>query len=117
MENYEEFIKIDKNTNIKIDYWLNYNTDSSERLNEDETFVKTVKFEDGLEMDIKCCGTQEGVALAEAVLFDNGKECCFTDVYDEFLEDWELAWKGNVYTVHVIPEKIDVLSYQVWKNF
>ena len=117
MRNYTETIKIDKNTEIKLNYWLNDNSDSSERLNEDETFVKTVKFENGFEMDIKCCGTQKGFAWTEAVLFDEGRECCFTDVCEEFLGDWELTWNGNVYTVHVVPEKIDVLSYQVWKHF
>lgn len=109
MSLYEQTIKIDFETAKKLNYWLKNNgifftNYSYERLNEDETFVKTAKFEDGFEMDIKCCGSDEE-AWTEAVLFDNGIQCCFSDVSDEFLGEWELEFDGNVYLVHVIPDK------------
>ena len=50
MSLYEQTIKIDFETAKKLNYWLKNNgiffTNSYERLNEDETFVKTAKFEE-----------------------------------------------------------------------
>lgn len=105
MKLYEETIVVSKDQAERLNYWINCNADSSERLNEDDTFVRTAKFEDGFEMDIKCCGTQDDVAWAEAVLFyENGQEACCTEVRDEYLGDWEIEWGGNVYRVHVVME-------------
>ena len=105
MHLYERTITIDDREAACLNYWLTDNSDTSERLNEDDTIVKTAKFEDGMEMDIKCCGTQDDVAWTEAVLFyDNGEEACHTEVSDEYLGDWEIEWGGNVYRVHVVKE-------------
>ena len=105
MHLYERTITIDDREAECLNYWLTDNSDTSERLNEDDTIVKTAKFEDGMEMDIKCCGTQDDVAWTEAVLFyDNGQEACHTEVSDEYLGDWEIEWGGNVYRVHVVKE-------------
>ena len=103
MHLYERTITIDDREAECLNYWLTDNSDTSERLDEDDTIVKTAKFEDGMEMDIKCCGTQDDVAWTEAVLFyDNGQEACHTEVSDEYFGDWELEWGGNVYRVHVV---------------
>ena len=104
MATYEQTIKIDFETAKKLTYWLN-NNQGDNKLTLDMTFTKTAHFPDGFDMDIKCCGGDIGeTAWTEAVLFDNGYQCCFTDVNDEFLGDWELDWNGNTYIVHVIPE-------------
>ena len=104
MKLYEKTIVISKDQAERLNYWLNCNADSSERLNEDDTFVRTAKFKDGFEMDIKCCGTQNDVAWTEAVLFNDGCEMCHTDVCDEYLGTWEIEWGGNVYRVYVTQE-------------
>ena len=73
---------------------------------EDDTIIYTVKFPDGKEMDIKCCGCQDDPSWTEAVLFDkNGYQLCFTDVEDEFEVSWELEYKGVHYCVDVRPDK------------
>lgn len=80
-------------------------------LSEDETVVLTAQFENGIQMDIKCCGVQyhEGesnLAWTEAVLFDkNGCECCFTEPSDSFTGEWRLEYDGDEYIVNVISDK------------
>ena len=110
----EQTIEVDEATVERLNYWLTDNSDTSDRLNEDDTFIKTAKFEDGMEMDIKCCGVQfddiydnpaSNTAWTEAVLFyDSGQEVCHTDVCDEYLGDWEIEWGGAVYRVHVVQK-------------
>lgn len=105
MHLYERTITINEQEAECLNYWLTDNSGTSERLNEDDTFVRTAKFEDGFEMDIKCCGTQDDVAWAEAVLFhENGHEACCGEVRDDYLGTWEFEWGGNVYRVHVVKE-------------
>lgn len=114
MHLYECTITIDDREAECLNYWLTDNSDASKRLNEDDTIIKTAKFEDGMEMDIKCCGVQfddacdnpaSNTAWTEAVLFyANGEEACHTEVSDEYLGDWEIEWGGNVYRVHVVKE-------------
>lgn len=103
MKIYEQTIKINSNDAKCLDYWLN-NNKGDNKLTLDMTYTKTVHFPDGFEMDIKCCGSGDEKAWTEAVLFDEGYQCCFTDASDEFFGDWELDWNGSVYRVHVIPE-------------
>lgn len=81
----------------------------SECLGEDETISVTAKFDNGIEMDIKCCGVQfeEGIgntAWTEAVLFHNGSEIAHTDVCDTFEGEWELEDGDDVYCVNIVPE-------------
>ena len=83
--------------------------DSSACLGEDETISVTTKFDNGVEMDIKCCGVQykEGesnTAWSEAVLFKNGSQVACTEPSDTFDGDWELECAdGDTYIAHVIP--------------
>lgn len=98
----EQTIEVDEATAERLNYWLTDNSDTSERLYEDMTLTKTAHFPDGIDMDIKCCGSRDETAWTEAVLFDEGYQCCFSDPSDEFLGDWELDWNGTLYRVHVI---------------
>lgn len=98
----EQTIEVDEATAERLSYWLTDNSDTSERLNEDMTLTKTAHFPDGIDMDIKCCGTRDETAWTEAVLFDEGYQCCFSDPSDEFFGDWELDWNDTLYRVHVV---------------
>lgn len=69
---------------------------------EDNTISYTVRFPDGKEMDVKCCGCQEEPSWTEAVLFDEkGCQLTYTDVWDEFIGTWELTYKDAIYIVEV----------------
>lgn len=71
-------------------------------LGEDETFTETAVFGNGLEMDIKCCGTQEGEAWTEAVLFTKeGIGVAVSEPSDDFFGEWELYYKDDIYHVDV----------------
>lgn len=92
----------------------------SECLGEDSTITKTVKFDNGIQMDIKCCGVQfiEGesnLAWTEAVLFDkNGTQLCFTEPADEFLGEWICEDDGDEYVVNVVTTKQIVVTDIKW---
>ena len=77
-----------------------------ECLGEDETFVKTASFPDGIEIDVKCCGVQyregeDNSAWCEAVLFKNGSEAACTGPEDDYFGEWEFDYKGDHYSVTV----------------
>lgn len=85
-------------------------TTEDECLGEDYVYTCTVKFNNSVEMDIKCCGVQfrEGesnLAWAEAVLFENGSEACCTEPEAEFFGEWVLEYDGDKYIVFVEIEK------------
>ena len=102
---FEQTITVNPRTLEALNYWLTDNSAASERLSEGDGYYLTATFPNKIDMDIKCCGTQDGVAWTEAVLFNkHGSELCHTDVSDEFLGDWELEYNGNVYLVHVVKE-------------
>lgn len=80
-----------------------------ECLSEDETITYTAVFDDGYEVDVKCCGVQfrEGesnLAWSEAVLFKNGMEVCCTEPEFEFDGEWELADGNKIFTVLIREE-------------
>ena len=100
-------ITITKKLANEINYLLRHGDPS---FGEDLTIVKTAVFDNGYEMDIKCCGVQyeEGevnTAWTEAVLFHNGSEVCCSDPCDEFVGEWELSDGDNVYVVNVSVEE------------
>lgn len=71
---------------------------------EDHTISHTVKFPDGKQMDVKCCGAQEEGSWTEAVLFnENGVELCCSEVSDQYDGTWELEHNGRRYVaiVHI----------------
>ena len=81
-----------------------------ECLGEDIAIIHTVRFSDGTEMDIKCCGVQyneddeSNTAYAEAVLFQNGHQICYTEPTDKYTGKWSLEYDGNEYEVFVVIE-------------
>ena len=85
-------------------------TCADECLGEDITITHTAIFEDGIEIDIKCCGVQydedaeSNTAWIEAVLFKNGHQICYTEPSDEYLVEWTFETDGNEYIV-LIEEK------------
>lgn len=69
---------------------------------EDNTIIYTVRFPDGKEMDVKCCGCQDESSWTEAVLFDDhGYQIAYTDVGEDFDGPWELEADGIRYIVDV----------------
>ncbi len=68
---------------------------------EDNTFSVSVEFDDGMQMDIKCCGSNDGPSWTEAVLFApsymGGCEVAMTDVDDVFVKIWEIEYEGCIY--------------------
>lgn len=78
---------------------------------EDNTITNTVKFPDGLEMDIKCCGCDEEASWTEAILFEDGCEVACSEVEETYLGKWVLEHGGNKYAVNVsvFPEEKEVI--------
>lgn len=85
---------------------------------ESDTFTCTADFGGGIEADVKCCGIKyrEGdsnLAWAEAVLFKDGAECCYTEIEDSFEGRWELSLDGTEYVVDVKASGQDGPDYAV----
>ena len=76
---------------------------STDMMGEDDTITETVTFDNGYQVDIKCCGAQDDEAWTEAVLFDpKGNQVSYTDPSDRFTGKWYLADdRGNTYIVTV----------------
>lgn len=81
---------------------------ATECLGEDEMISHTVRFSNGYEMDIKCCGVQfderngTNTAWAEAVLFDkDGHEVACSEVGGDYQGEWTLKDGTDTYTVTV----------------
>lgn len=105
---YEKTIKISKKEAHIINKYLTIEpTCESECFGEDETITNTTIFDNGIEVDIKCCGVKyeenasSNTAWAEAVMFLSGSEVCCTDPCDEYLGEWMLEYEDNEYVVIV----------------
>ncbi len=76
-------------------------------LDEDETIVKTAKFDDGFTADIKCCGVQwedsgNNCAWTEGILYDaEGKQVACTEPDDNFFGVWMFYDDPERHTVYV----------------
>lgn len=107
---YEKILVISDHEAEKIKKFLHIEPkNASECLGEDDTFTRTAVFENGMEMDVKCCGCQyqEGesnLAWTEAVLFKNGWQVSFSEPEGEYLGEWSLNYNGDEYVVKVITE-------------
>lgn len=100
-KSYKEFCKISLREASIINNYLN-TSDEDKHLPESETITYTVQFSDGCQMDIKCCGVDNGPAFTEAVLFDkNGGQLAFTEPEEEYLGSWTLEYNGISYTAVV----------------
>lgn len=108
MENsYTETITISYKESRIIEGYLNATTES-EYQDEDETIIHTVKFPNGYEIDVKCCGCQNEASWTEAVLFDsNGYEVSCTEVEEEYDGIWNLNYNGIEYNVVVVYETLE----------
>lgn len=68
----------------------------------DDTIAYSVRFSDGLQADVKCCGCQDEASWAEMVLFDKeGYELCCTEPGEEFAGEWSLEYGDTTYVVVV----------------
>lgn len=100
-KSYKEIHKISLREASIINNYLSA-SEGDEHLSEDETITHTVYFPDGCQIDIKCCGTGNGPAFAEAVLFDkSGGQMAYSEPEDEYLGTWTLEYNGTTYTVTV----------------
>lgn len=86
------------------------------RMGEEETIRYTATFENGYQMDIKCCGVKyeppvsgddnlflHNAAWAEAVLYNaSGEEVACSEAGNPFFGTWTLSDERNGYTAEVI---------------
>jgi len=98
---YRKEIRITKKLADEINHLL---TVVDKNFGDDSTISVTAIFDNGSEMDIKCCGSNEEPAWTEAVLFHNGSEVCCSDPSDEFVGEWELRNDEDIYIVNVTVE-------------
>ena len=114
MSNFIELAHVNPTDLNKLDHMLtvepvNENDFNDNYMHADDVFSITVKFSDGTEMEIKCCGVRyapEGsnTAWAEAVLFKNGSEIIHSNPRDRYRGEWEMTDNcGNTYTALVGP--------------
>lgn len=69
---------------------------------EDGTISYTIEFPDGNQMDIKCCGSNDGPSWTEAVLFNSfGCEVVCSDVGETYEGEWKLEHNGIRYIAEV----------------
>lgn len=101
---YRQELKISNAELAIIQGYLNACRDEDYQ-NEDENITNTVEFPDGKQMDIKCCGVQDGPSWTEAVLFDqHGQQLAYTEVCEHYMGSWELEHDGIIYAVDVTTE-------------
>lgn len=94
-------IIVDKQTADTINAFLTADSED-EYQGEDNVISVTAKFDDGMEMDIKCCGCDDECSWTEAVLFDkDGYELTCTEPADDLLGPWEIEYNGIIYRVNV----------------
>lgn len=109
---FEKTITVPADTAKLIDRYIGVNpTSEDDCLSIDETIRYTADFDNGVEVDVKCCGVDYddgpdaiNTAWTEAVLFENGYEQDNIFGEDEFFCDWEFEYDENEYIVHVIRE-------------
>lgn len=80
-------------------------TDSAFPQGKDAVISKTAVFPDNMEVEVKCCGCENDLSWAEAVLFNCGCETHCELGNAEFFGDWTFAYGDCHYIVHVVMEK------------
>ncbi len=99
---YNQVLKISSAELDTIYGFLNANS-AEEYQSENQTIIYTVRFPDGKEMDMKCCGCQDNPSWTEAVLFDtHGNQLACSEDCEGFLGPWELEYGGITYAVNVV---------------
>ena len=87
--------------------FINKAMQSKDMMGEDDTLVHTARFADGMEMDVKLCGTQDDTPWTESVLFKDGSEVCCSEPGETYDGPWTLEYGGNTYTATVVMKKPD----------
>ena len=96
-----KYLQIPKSKAETISGYLHAKT-AEQSQGEDYTISNTVVFQDGMQMDIKCCGAKDECSWTEAVLFDkNGCEVCCSEVSDRYNGTWELEYQKRRYVAIV----------------
>lgn len=104
---FEVEILVPENEIREIDDYLHAST-AGEYQGEDCTIIYLVKFPDGKEMEIQCCGCNDEPSWTQAVLFNEcGNELCCTEPGDTFQGQWKLEYGGITYSVDVKPKEED----------
>lgn len=98
--NYQETITI----NASEAAFINKALQSKDMMSEDGTLVHTVRFADGMKMDVKLCGSQDDTPWTEVVLFKNGYEVCCSEHCKTYDGPWTLECGENTYTAVVVME-------------
>lgn len=108
---YEKTIVVGKGEADMITRYLTVEPSCAEEcLGEDETITYTARFDNGVEVDVKCCGVRYredeecNTAWCEAVLFDGRVEACCDYGEDDFFGEWQLEYGGDDYIVLVEAE-------------
>lgn len=78
----------------------------------DSNITYTVKFPDGIEADLSCCGSIDGPSWAEVVLFNHGCEVACSQPSDNFLGPWEIDFNGNTYAIAVCVKETPMVPDQ-----
>lgn len=98
----QKTLTISKSDYEKITRFLHATKDTG--FQGDNNITYTVSFGNGIEMDVSCCGSPDSPSWAEAVLFANGNEVCFSPAEDSFTGEWKLSYNGEEYLVVVEVE-------------
>lgn len=116
MKEFRETIFVPSPVLQKINGYLNACKDG-EYQGEDHTIFYTVRFPDGKNMDVKCCGCQEEASWAEAVLFENGVELCYTEPQDgPFEGEYRISYHDTTYIVVVEAAAPDEDKKLTWRK-
>ena len=105
-------IPIEKSVAEEINHILTVEPkNADECFGEDLAITNTAHFDNGIEIDIKCCGVQydelneSNVGWTEAVIFKNGSEVMCSEPSDEYFGEWYLEYHEDEYIVNVIVIK------------
>ena len=113
---YDSYITLSHDSTKYINHLLTTEPKNEEEcFGEDETYIETAHFDNGMEADIKICGVQfedytkedlesgcTNTPWTEAVLFNElGGEVAHSEPESEFFGDWEFEFNGDNYIVHV----------------
>lgn len=98
---YEQTLRISDRELAVIHRYLNASAEEDYQ-SENETITHTAVFPNGMQMDVKCCGSQDGPSWTEAVLFDrHGCELTHTEVCEDYMGVWALVHDGIRYVTHI----------------
>ena len=92
MKNHKQQTAVSKTMNAFINNCLN-----EPILQDGQVVARTVNFDDGLHMDIRCCGIDDKPAFTKAVLLNHHNEELCSTTSQKFVQHWQLQYKGDTY--------------------